>query len=191
MITIDQLAAIMSCKQSKAGLWHSHIVKGMDIFDIHTPLRIAAYLAQIGHESAGLTYVREIWNPQKCPWQLRYEGRVVLGNTQPGDGMKFLGRGLIQITGRANNRACGLALNLPLETNPALLEEYANAAMSAAWFWATAGCNKYADVGDIDGVSDVVNIGRKTTQVGDSNGYANRLAIYERAKSVLGVEVKK
>lgn len=188
MITISQLARIMQCKESKAALWHAHIVHAMDLFDISTPLRITAFLAQIGHESGRLTYVRELWNPAQCPWQLRYEGRADLGNAQPGDGMRFMGRGLIQITGRANNRACGEALGLPLEEHPELLEEYDNAACSAAWFWATHGCNQYADIGDLDGVSDVINLGRKTVRVGDSNGYADRLAIYNRAKQVLASE---
>ena len=185
MITATQLARVMKCSEQKAALWSPHISGAMELFGINTPLRIAAFLAQIGHESGRLNYVREIWNPKQCPWQLRYEGRADLGNTQPGDGMKFLGRGLIQITGRANNLACGAYLDLPLETKPELLEEYVNAASSAAWFWSTHSCNKFADIGDIDGVSDVINIGRKTARIGDSNGYADRLAIYERAKLVL------
>ncbi len=75
---------------------------------INTPARAAAFLAQVGHESGQLRYLREIWGP--TPAQVRYEGRADLGNAQPGDGKRFMGRGLIQITGRKNYADCGAAL---------------------------------------------------------------------------------
>jgi len=95
--------------------------------------RVAEFLAQIAHESGGFRYTREIWGP--TPAQARYEGRADLGNTEKGDGSRYRGRGLIQVTGRANYRACGLALDLPLLDSPEYLERPMIAARSAGWFW--------------------------------------------------------
>lgn len=184
-ITTPQLARIMEQAEPKVTVWQPPLNKAMDMFDIDTPLRSAAFLAQVGHESGRLQYVREIWNPKQVPAQATYEGRADLGNTEPGDGFVFRGRGLIQITGRKNYRVCGEALNLPLELHPELLEQPMNAAMSAAWYWSTHGCNKFADAGDFDGVSDIINRGHKTVKIGDTNGYGDRLSIYTRAKFVL------
>ena len=77
-------------------------------FDINTPGRMAAFLAQIGHESGGLHWLTELWGPTEA--QRRYEGRLDLGNTTAGDGFKYRGRGLIQITGRSNYQLCSEAL---------------------------------------------------------------------------------
>lgn len=116
---------------------------------------MAAFIAQIGHESGQLVYVREIWGP--TPAQTKYEGRADLGNTVPGDGLKCRGRGLIQITGRANYAACGEALGLDLINHPELLEQPQYACMSAAWFWATKGLNTLADAGDFDRITKRIN----------------------------------
>lgn len=199
MITAKQLIQIMACSPKLAQKWQPHLAQAMDLFDISTWLRITAFLAQVGHESGRLVFVREIWNPVQCPWQLRYDRMPGLGNTKPEaiavaakhgstPGPWWKGHGLIQVTGYNNHLACGEALNLDLLNHPELLEQPANAALSAAWFWATHGCNKFADVGDLDGVSDVINIGRKTPRIGDSNGYSDRLALYERAKIALSKE---
>ena len=75
-------------------------------FEINTPKRMAAFLAQVGHESGGLHWLTELWGP--TPAQSRYEGRADLGNTQKDDGFKYRGRGLIQITGRSNSSAAAL-----------------------------------------------------------------------------------
>ena len=87
----------------------------MDEFGITTPARQAAFLAQVCHESGSLHYTRELADGTA------YEGRADLGNTEPGDGPRFRGRGLIQVTGRANYRACGTALNLDLIGHPEML----------------------------------------------------------------------
>lgn len=184
-MTADDLAAAIGARLERATLWLPHIEQAMQDWDIDTPVRQAMFLAQIGHESGRLRYVKELWNPDQCPWQLRYERRRDLGNTQPGDGSRFRGRGLIQITGRANYRACGVALGLPLEAQPELLETMHHAAESAGWFWATNKLNRWADTGDFDGVSDVINRGRKTEKEGDANGYEDRLALYHAAQQVL------
>lgn len=180
MITVSQLAKIMECAESRAAIWQPPLNRAMELFDIDSPLRVAAFLAQVGHESGRLIYVREIWNPVQCPWQAKYEGRLDLGNTDPGDGQLFRGRGLIQITGRNNYQACGDALHLPLELHPELLEQHLNAALSAAWFWGTHGCNKPADYGDLRAITRIIN--------GGYNGWEDRLALYERAKLVLTSE---
>ena len=114
--------------------------------------RVAAFIAQIGHESGQLRYVKEIWGPTAA--QMRYEGRADLGNTQPGDGSKYRGRGLIQITGRANYKACGEALGLDLINHPELLEKPQHACMSAAWFWATKGLSPLDDEGGLEGLTE-------------------------------------
>lgn len=182
-MTPESLAAACGTSLSRAAAWLPHLEQAMADRGIDTPVRIAAFLAQIAHESGHLRYVREIWGP--TPAQSRYEGRADLGNTQPGDGHRYLGRGLIQITGRANYRAAGQALGLPLEEYPDLLETMKHAAESAAWFWQAHDLNRWADAGDFDGVSDVINRGRKTDRIGDANGYADRLALWEAAKDAL------
>lgn len=184
-MTAEQLAAIFGIHTARAALWAADLSTAMDRFEINTPARQAAFLAQVGHESGRLIYVRELWNPVRCPWQARYEGRADLGNTQPGDGARYMGRGLIQITGRENYREVGAALGEDFENLPERLEQQPWAALSAGWFWHAHGLNAYADVGDFDGVCDLINLGHKTRQVGDANGYADRVALWTSAKEVL------
>lgn len=104
-------------------------------------------------------------------------GEKNLGNTKPGDGWKFRGRSLIQVTGRANYRACGEALGLDLENYPELLERPENAAKAAAWFWSTKGLNQLADNDNIVGITKRVN--------GGVNGLDDRKLRYSRAIKVL------
>jgi putative chitinase len=136
---------------------------------------MAAFIAQIGHESGQLQYVREIWGP--TPSQAKYEGRADLGNTVKGDGSKYRGRGLIQITGRANYAACGEALGLDLVNQPELLELPQHAAMSAAWFWKQKGLNELADKDQFNTITRRIN--------GGLNGLQDRLDIWGRARAVL------
>ena len=119
--------------------------------------------------------MREIWGPTAA--QARYEGRVDLGNTQSGDGPKYRGRGLIQITGRSNNKTCGEALGLDLINQAELLEKPQHACMSAAWFWATRGHNTLADEGTFETITRRIN--------GGLNGLADRQMLYARALKVL------
>jgi len=143
----------------------------MTEFDITTPARQAMFLAQLAHESGGFRYVREIASGEA------YEDRADLGNDYPGDGVKFKGRGLIQITGRTNYSACGAALGLDLLSQPELLEPPANAARSAGWFWYSRGLNALADVDDFKRITKRIN--------GGLNGYEERLAYYNRARKVM------
>lgn len=145
----------------------------MHEFHINSPIRQAAFIAQIAHESGELRYVEEIASG------IAYEYRKDLGNTQPGDGMKFKGRGLIQITGRNNYHECGKALGVDLITNPELLETNDLACRSAAWFWASRGLNDLADKGDYIRICRRIN--------GGYNGLKERQAYHARAKMALGV----
>ncbi|MDY7806699.1 glycoside hydrolase family 19 protein [Burkholderia stagnalis] len=157
--------------------WAGPLTEAMSEYDIASSVRQAAFLAQVSHESGHLVYVREIWGPTAA--QLRYEGRSDLGNVQPGDGERFLGRGLIQITGRTNYESAASALNLPLLDNPALLEAPVNAARSAAWFWQVHGLNALADTGDFMSITRRIN--------GGLTGMDDRLMLWASAKNALGV----
>ena len=148
-------------------------MKEHEIDDIQ---RETAFIAQVAHESGQFHYLREIWGPTMA--QEKYEGRRDLGNVMPGDGRKFLGRGLIQITGRANYAACGVALGLDLLAHPELLEAPENACRSAAWWWREHGCNELADSGDFKALTKRIN--------GGLNGLADRVALYEKAQEVIG-----
>lgn len=143
-------------------------------YQINTPARLAAFLAQIIHESGSFRYVKEIADGRA------YEGRKDLGNIAAGDGVRYKGRGLIQITGRGNYQQLGSALGLDLINHPEQLEQPQYAAESAAWFWNTHNCNALADVGKFTEITRVIN--------GGYNGMSDRLAIYKLAKSVLGVD---
>jgi len=170
-MTLDQLNKIMPNARSKAGIFLPALNAAMAEFDINTPARQASFLAQLAHESGQLVYVRELASGAA------YEGRRDLGNTQPGDGVRFRGRGLIQVTGRSNYAACGKALGLDLLAQPALIEQTVNACRSAGWFWQSRGLNALADAGDQVAVTRRIN--------GGTNGLAERLAFFKVAQRVL------
>lgn len=174
-ITQQQLLQILPNAGPVAGVFVPVLNAAMGHYQIIGPKRVAAFIAQIGHESGQLKYVKEIWAPTAA--QARYEGRKDLGNTVAGDGSKYRGRGLIQITGRANYMACGEALSLNLIKQPELLEKPQHACMSAAWFWATKGLSTLADAGQFDKITQRIN--------GGQNGEADRQALYSRALKVL------
>lgn len=148
-----------------------HLNATLDEFEINTPQRIRMFLAQIGHESGQLRYVRELASGAA------YEGRKDLGNTEPGDGVRYKGRGLIQITGRSNYALASLALGLPLLEKPELLEEDRNACRSAGWFWYKSNLNSLADMGLFREVTKRIN--------GGYNGYADRYKLYQRALEII------
>lgn len=140
-------------------------------FAINTPRRIAAFLAQIAHETGGFAHLRELGDAR---YFARYEGRKALGNTQPGDGLKFCGRGYIQITGRANYSAAADNLDLPLTENPALAEQPRHAARISAWFWHSRGLNALADDLKFNSITKKIN--------GGLNGIEQRRRYWETAK---------
>jgi putative chitinase len=139
--------------------------------EINTPLRQAAFLAQLAHESGSLKYTREIASGRA------YEGRKDLGNTQPGDGVKYKGRGLIQVTGRFNYQKVSESLQVNFINSPYLLETPKYACESAGWYWSSKNLNALADDEDFRAITRVIN--------GGYNGYKDRLEHYERAKKVL------
>lgn len=141
--------------------------------------RLASFLAQIGHETGSLKWLSEIWGPTAA--QSRYDTHPKLGNTLPGDGYRYRGRGLIQITGRSNYVALTAALRWvgcpDFEENPDALLEPQWAALSAASFWIGHDLNTHADVEDNFGITHVVN--------GGENGLDDRIARFTRAKEAL------
>jgi putative chitinase len=144
-------------------------------YDITTTPRIAMFLAQAGHESGGLKWLEEIWGPTET--QLHYEGRSDLGNTQPGDGWKYRGRGIFQITGRANYQREGLMLDQDFVSSPDLVSMPYWATETACMIWLKHGCNQLADDNGLEAITRIIN-GRLT-------GYADRLALYNDAMDVL------
>lgn len=182
-LTPELLRAATGCEESYADLYAGPLSEACEAHDITTPERLAAFLAQIGHESGGLRYVREGWGPTLA--QVRYEGRADLGNTEPGDGFRYRGRGLIQLTGRANyvrirDRLRGVFPGVPdFEADPEQLERPQWACASAAEYWTGAGLNRLADAGDFESITKRIN--------GGLNGQADRLQRWERAKAALAV----
>ena len=174
-LTTEQIKAILPESGKRAALFTEPLNAAMAEFQINTPLRVAAFIAQIGHESGRLIYTRELWGPTKA--QIGYEGRKDLGNIQPGDGKRYMGRGLIQITGRHNYELCGFALHVDLIGSPQLLEQPELACRSAAWFWNNNGLNALADAGEFDKITRRIN--------GGQNGKEDRWAIYKKALEVL------
>jgi putative chitinase len=174
-MTPRDLVAATGARIDRAQTFLPFLEDAMHEFQINTPERQAAFLAQIGHESGGLHWLVELWGPTQT--QLRYETRYDLGNIAPGDGYKFRGRGLIQLTGRGNYERCGKALGEDLVNKPELLGEPALACRSAGWFWKCNGCNELADAGKFEALTKRIN--------GGLNGYPERMALWEAAKSVL------
>ena len=173
MISVEELKAI--CPTStlmRLTQFVDPLNETMDMFGIDTPARQAAFLAQVAHESGGFHYVKELASGEA------YEGRADLGNTEPGDGVRYKGRGLIQITGKTNYTECGDALGLDLLAEPELLEQTDNATKSAGWFWNRRLLNALADAGEFQRITRRIN--------GGLNGYQDRLAYWERAKAVIG-----
>src|SRR5690606_21276600 len=125
--------------------WYDAIEQSMMEFGIISPRRAAMYIATLGHESHGFVHTRELWGPTHA--QRRYEGRAGLGNMSPGDGFRYLGRGLIQITGRANYQALSKGLAVDYIHHPEWLERPEDAARGSGWWWQNNGCNEIADTG--------------------------------------------
>lgn len=176
MLTDIALQRIMpTLPQAKRQLYLPFIIKVMEIYEINTELRASAFLAQIAHESGELRFMEEIWGP--TPAQKRYEppGRKAteLGNTQPGDGKRFKGRGAIQITGRANYKKYGDLLGFDLEGNPDLAATPQFAFSTAALYWQKRGLNELADVRDFITITKRIN--------GGTTGLKERQRYYEIA----------
>ena len=185
MITDTQLQQVMpNLPRLKLLQYLPHLDRAMQGSAIDTALRIAAFVAQLAHESGEFRWMEEIWGP--TPAQRRYEPPSdlarKLGNTQAGDGKRFKGRGPIQITGRFNYRKYGELLGVDLVANPALAAAPEFAFATAGLFWKSNGLNELADA------QQFVTITRRIN--GGTNGLEDRQKYYERAKAVLGVATR-
>jgi putative chitinase len=176
------------------------INKVIEEFEINTPQRISMFLAQIGHESGGLTklhenlnykaarlsqifpkYFRDVDpddyanNPEKIANRV-YCNRMGNGNEASGDGYRFRGRGAVQLTGRSNYTSCGEDLEVDLINNPDYLETPEGAIRSAAWFWDQHDLNDWADKGDVVTVTKKIN--------GGTIGLDERKELYNEALTI-------
>ena len=158
----------------KIDLYFDPLVAGMRKYKITSPLRIAHFIAQLAHESASFLYTEELASGAA------YEGRQDLGNTRPGDGPRYKGRGLIQLTGRANYAAYSRDAGVDYLAKPQLLASDANASVDVAcWFWNKKGLNKLADQDDVRAITKCIN--------GGFNGIDERIDYLWRGKAVLGL----
>ncbi|HZF84691.1 MAG TPA: glycoside hydrolase family 19 protein [Burkholderiaceae bacterium] len=186
-IDINQLMAATGAARANASRKLQPLNIAMAAYAIDTPQRVAMFLANVGHETLGLVYAREIWGP--TPAQVGYEGRADLGNVRPGDGKRFLGRGDLQTTGRGNYvrlserlRARGIACP-DFEAEPQALETDQWASFSAADYVDMRGLNRHADAGDFLAYSIGVNGRNKRTNL--PNGWEHRKALFDAARSAL------
>jgi putative chitinase len=194
---------------ARADEWTAALNAAMDRFEINTPPRAAAFLAQIAHESGELRRLVEnlnysaarlcaVW-PNRFPtveaaqpYERNPEGlanyvyarRLGNGDVASGDGWRFRGRGLIQLTGRGNYRSCSTAVALPFETEPARLESPEAAALAAAQFWQSRGLNHLADdYNDDNDDEDFISITKIIN--GGTAGLKSRQQYWARAKAAL------
>jgi len=174
-LTVAQLQEIMPHAGRRALIFIHPLNRAMALDGIDSAVRVAAFLSQIAHESGELRYVRELASGEA------YEGRKDLGNTQPGDGPRFRGRGLIQVTGRHWYQRATDDLGVPFVHNPALMELPVHAARVSTWWWRVNGVNALAETLDIRRITRRVN--------GGYNGLESRRAYYETACRVLGVRL--
>jgi putative chitinase len=187
--------------------WHSALAQLLPDYEINTPQRIAAFIAQCAHESAGFTALREnlnyraptlrkvfpkyfpddqtaqhyanLPNKQAAIANRVYANRMGNGPEASGDGYRYCGRGLIQLTGKDNYSWFAASLGISVEEAAQYLETFEGAAQSACWFWETNKLNQWADSGDITTLTKRIN--------GGTIGLADRIKHYEHALHVLGV----
>ena len=180
-VTARLLQDALRCSAELAERFAAPLHDACRFYGIDTPARLAAFFAQIGHESGALRHTAEVWGPTEA--QQRYEGRADLGNNQRDDGYRFRGRGLIQTTGRANYRELTRRLRArgvecpDFERDPDELQAPWWAALSAADYWDSRSCNRLADDGDFAAITRRIN--------GGLNGQADRLARWDVAKAAL------
>lgn len=181
-LTPSIVAAGTGASLARATIFAPFMQAACEHFQITEPLDVAAFLAQTGHESGGMVWLAEIWGPTSAQklYEPQSQKATELGNTQPGDGERFKGRGLIQVTGRHNYLLCGMGLNLDLIAQPELLEQPANAAMSAGWFWFNNKLSAIANAGKQRQLCLRIN--------GGLNGFQDRIALYKQACKALNVD---
>jgi putative chitinase len=201
-MTSEQLAQALKLTPVKAEEWIDAINETCDRFDISTPERQACFLGQCAHESGGFSALQEnlnykqeslckVWpkrfpsiddaepyhkQPQKIANKV-YASRMGNGDEASGEGWKYRGRGLIQLTGKDNYSACGEALGVDLVENPDLVATPQYAALSAGWFWDKNRLNAYADKNDMQGLTKKIN--------GGTHGIEDRIARTQLALDTL------
>lgn len=193
LLTADRLAEIYGCPVARAARFVAPLAEACERYAIDSFARLAMFVAQVGHESGRLAFVRERWGPTEA--QVRYERNFAaawpptpadrrnrlawaLGNSEAGDGRAFLGRGLIQTTGRGNTARVSVGLGEDFVAAPHLLEQPMWAALSAGWYWQDRKLNRLADAGEFDAVTAAIN--------GGQNGRDDRRDLWFRALEVLG-----
>jgi len=204
-LTLQQLKQLLP-KNPYVEHWHHALEQLLPDYDINTPKRIAAFVAQCAHESGGFTAIKENLN-YKAPTLRKlfskyfpndelaavyaskpnkqeaianriYGSRMGNGDEKSGDGYRYCGRGLIQLTGKNNYQNFADSLEMRVEDVPEYLATFEGAAQSACWFWEANNLNRFADVGDIKGLTKAIN--------GGYIGLEDRIKHYEHALHVLG-----
>jgi putative chitinase len=181
-MTPAELQAAIPSSGARALTWAAPLTAAMSEYSITTPRRVAAFLAQVAHESASFRYVKELGS---AAYLDKYDTGPLaarLGNTpaDDNDGQKYCGRGLIQLTGRSNYSKLAQAFGLPLLETPELLEQPGHAARSAGWFWSVNdGLNRFADVDHFGELTKRIN--------GGFNGLDDRLGHWLTARKALGL----
>jgi len=187
--------------------WHRALEQLLPDYEINTPRRIAAFIAQCAHESNNFTAIQENLNykaaslralfkkyfptdelaaeyaskpnKQQAIANRIYASRMGNGDEASGDGYKYRGRGLIQLTGKSNYQNFADSIEVTPEEAAEYMATFEGAAQSACWFWETNNLNKWADVGDIEKMTKVIN--------GGTIGLEDRKKHYQHALHVLGV----
>lgn len=202
ILTRDQLAQLIP-GNPYIDHWYHALELCLPDYDINTPQRVAAFIAQCAHESGGFKFLKEnlnykaeslvrVWPRyfpdlatakayEKKPEMIAnraYGGRMGNGPESSGDGWKFCGRGLIQLTGRNNYQAFADSIETPVEDIPEYLQTFEGAVQSACWFWESNKLNQWADAGDILTLTKRIN--------GGTLGLADRQKHYQHALHVLG-----
>jgi len=184
--------------------WYAALEQLLDDYEINTPQRVAAFVAQCAHESGNFVFIKENLNykaaslmktfakyfptadiaaqyankPERIANRV-YANRMGNGDEASGDGWRYCGRGLIQLTGRDNYTFFAGSLDIPVEDAAEYLATFEGAAQSACWFWETNNLNRFADSGDIKGLTRAIN--------GGYIGLEDRISHYEHALHVMGV----
>lgn len=210
MLTAALLARILQCPITRAHRWVGPLNAAMQRFGITSPLRVAHFLAQLGHESLSLSRLEEnlsysrarllevfgrhiapgeaaehVHQPERLGNRV-YAGRNGNGDAASGDGYLYRGRGPLQHTGRGNYRRVGELIDQPLEQQPSLLIEPENGAMAAAAYWQDNGLNALADQRDVLAASRAINLGNARSRF-TPNGMPDRLSRLQRALQALDV----
>jgi len=184
--------------------WYAALEQLLDDYEINTPQRVAAFVAQCAHESGNFVFIKENLNykaaslmktfgkyfptadiaaqyankPERIANRV-YANRMGNGDEASGDGWRYCGRGLIQLTGKDNYTFFAGSMDIPVEEAAEYLATFEGAAQSACWFWETNNLNRYADAGDIKGLTRAIN--------GGYIGLEDRISHYEHALHVMGV----